>query len=466
MVCREKMTHRKYIFNARAYPGELLTLLNAICVAILTQNCIFIPSVAMKHLICLLLFLLTLSPALAQKADSTLLQDQNPNHKRSKDKYTKPLPIQPKEKPVGVLKDSLRLPATTTSTVPSSTTTAGTHDVYLKSLKKAEENFAAKGNYKDAYEISLLLKTANDSLASNEARRLRLQERLRYDSLRQAESVRAYENDLQQKQHAIESSKRVVYLVAAALVLVLLLALSFYRSYRNTKKNNRIIAEQKRETEEKNRIIAASLAEKETLLKEIHHRVKNNLQIVSSLLNLQAGRTSDENLKRIMNEAKNRIGSMALMHQKIYQSGNLSSVDFQAYLTQMAQSVDANFNNEKKHIVHHIETNGIVLDIDTSIPLGLIVNELLTNSYKYAFKGRNSGNIAITLKEKNAGELELHVADDGNGLPPGFDPSMLNSLGVKLIKGLAAQLKGTVHFENKGGTHCTIDFKNPATSSL
>jgi two-component sensor histidine kinase len=252
-----------------------------------------------------------------------------------------------------------------------------------------------------------------------------------------------------------------VYLVIAALALALLLALAFYRNYRNTKKANRIIAQQQQETEEKKRIIEISLTEKETLLKEIHHRVKNNLQIISSLLNLQANRTDDENLKRIMNEAKNRISSMALIHQKIYQSGNLSSVDFQAYIEQMAQSIDANFNNEKKNITQHINTHGISLDIDTSIPLGLIINELLTNSYKYAFAGRSSGTIRIILKEKNAGELELHVSDDGKGLPAGFDPATLNSLGVKLVKGLASQVKGTVRFESNQGTHCFIDFKKP-----
>lgn len=416
----------------------------------------------MKFLLHIVFFLcLANSVAIAQTRDSSeLLQDQNPNHRRSKDKYTKTTVTPVKDKPAAIPSDSLRtVPSTTTAVNTKSTTPV--QDAYLKNLKKAEENFVAKGNYKDAYEVSLLLKQANDSLAKNETRQRLLEARLSYDSLQQAEKNKTYQKDILQKQLEIDSSRKIVYLVIAALALALLLAFAFYRNYRHTQNTNRIIAQQQLETEEKKRMIEASLTEKETLLKEIHHRVKNNLQIISSLLNLQANRTDDEQLKRIMGEARNRISSMALIHQKIYQSGNLSSVDFQAYIEQMAQSIEANFNNEKKRITHHINTNGIVLDIDTSIPLGLIINELLTNSYKYAFANRDSGTITISLREKDTEDLELHVSDDGAGLPVGFDPSTLNSLGLKLVKGLASQLKGTIRFESNKGTHAFIQFKKP-----
>lgn len=419
----------------------------------------------MKFLLHIVFFLcLANSAAIAQTRDSSeLLQDQNPNHQRSKDKYTKTTVTPVKDKPAAIPSDSLRTaPSTTTAVNTKSTTPA--QESYLKNLKKAEENFVAKGNYKDAYEVSLLLKQANDSLAKNETRQRLLEARLSYDSLQQAERNKTYQKDILQKQSEIDSSRKIVYLVIAALALALLLAFAFYRNYRHTQKTNRIIAQQQLETEEKKRMIEASLTEKETLLKEIHHRVKNNLQIISSLLNLQANRTDDEQLKRIMGEARNRISSMALIHQKIYQSGNLSSVDFQAYIEQMAQSIEANFNNEKKRIMHHVNTNGIVLDIDTSIPLGLIINELLTNSYKYAFANRDSGTITISLREKDAEDLELHVSDDGAGLPVGFDPSTLNSLGLKLVKGLTSQLKGTIRFESNKGTHAFIQFKKPVVS--
>lgn len=393
--------------------------------------------------------------AVAQTHDSLgFLQDQNPNHQRSKDKYTKP-----------TLTVKATIPSDTIKSVITKTITSLTKpDVYIKNLKAAEQRFVDRGSYKDAYEISLLLKTVNDSLIKTENTQRLLQAKLNYDSLQQIEQNKTYQKSILQKQMEVNTSRKIIYLAITGLVLALLLSYAFYRNYKNTKKANNTIAQQQLETEEKKRIIENSLTEKETLLKEIHHRVKNNLQIISSLLNLQANRTNDEGLKKIMNEAKNRISSMALIHQKIYQSGNLSSVDFQAYVEQMVQFIDSNFNNEKKEIKHDIRTSNIALDIDTSIPLALIINELLTNCYKYAFTNSVSGNILIELKDKGADELELHIGDNGGGLPDNFDISALNSLGLKLVKGLSKQIKGTVRFENKNGTHCFIDFKKPITS--
>ncbi len=413
----------------------------------------------MKLIVFIMLWCFLIGALQAQMSDSALLKDQNPNHQKSKDKYTKQNADSLKNKVFLLAREPIKFPAF----VPS-VTILPNPDSHLKKLKKAEENFVAKGNYKDAYAISLQLKQATDSLAKKNIQQHVLRSRLSYDSLQQAESQKTYQKDLFQKQAEVDSSRKIIYLVIAGLALALLLALAFYRNYKNTQKATRIIEQQQLETEEKKRIIENSLLEKETLLKEIHHRVKNNLQIISSLLNLQANRTNDDGLKKIMNEARNRINSMALIHQKIYQSGNLSSVDFQAYVEQMVQSIDSNFNNEKKNITHIIRTNNIALDIDTSIPLGLIINELLTNSYKYAFINSDEGSIMIELKEKNADELELHVSDNGDGLPDNFDVSVLNSLGLKLVKGLAKQIKGTVRFENEKGTHCFIDFKKPLIS--
>jgi two-component system, sensor histidine kinase PdtaS len=316
--------------------------------------------------------------------------------------------------------------------------------------------YAAKGNYKNAYEISLLLKQVTDSLNKNEIKQKLLQTRLSYDSLQQIERTKTYQKEILQKQSEVEKSRKIVYLIIAAFVLALSLAISFYRSYKNTKKTNLTIKLQKKEAEEKNEVIEQSLKEKEILLKEIHHRVKNNLQIISSLLNLQSKRIKDEDTQKIMNEARARIASMALIHQKIYQSGNLGSVDLQTYIEQMVQSIEATFSNNKKNISYYINTHGIILDIDTSIPLGLIINELLTNIYKYAFINRDAGMIVINLEKKAGFEMELEVSDNGVGLPPDFDADKVNSLGLKLVKGLANQIKGTLRFESKNGTHCFI----------
>lgn len=415
----------------------------------------------MKRITIIILLCFTKLLILAQLPDSLLLNNQNPNYLKSKNKYTASGVDSIKNKKAPIINN-----LTTIITTSPTTTLAAVKNAepYITKLKKAEESYVSKGNFKDAYVISLQLKQLTDSLVKNEAQQKELRSQLSYDSLKQAENKKNYSKNLLQKQNELDSSRKILYLTIAGLALTLLAAFAFFRNYKASKKANRIIEKQKQETEEKKRIIENSLIEKETLLKEIHHRVKNNLQIVSSLLNLQANRTTDDNLKKIMTEAKSRINSMALIHQKIYQSGNLSSINFQTYIEQMTQSMEVNFNLDHKKITYNINTNGVVLDIDTSIPLGLIINELLTNIYKYAFINRDAGIVTINLQQKNDQELELHIADNGVGLPQNFDIHTLNSLGVKLIKGLSNQLKGTIRFENNNGTHCFINFKKPGVN--
>ena len=327
--------------------------------------------------------------------------------------------------------------------------------------------YASKGNYKNAFEMQLLFKQITDSLYKKETENAFIKSEFAkqqvIDSIKQDENKKTYLKGILGKQLEVDSSRKISYLISIGLLLALILAFMFFRSYRLTKKSNQIIAIQKQEAEEKKIIIEKSLGEKEILLKEIHHRVKNNLQIISSLLSLQANRTEDEGLKKTMTEAKNRIASMALIHQKIYQSDNLSSIDFQSYVEQMAASIDSTFNTEKKNITYSINTNGLVLDIDTAIPLGLIINELLTNCYKYAFKGKTSGKITISLRSVINEQIELHISDDGVGIPKELQLNSLKSLGLKLVKGLADQIKGTFKFENNNGAHFFINFKKSTT---
>lgn len=329
------------------------------------------------------------------------------------------------------------------------------------------ELYASKGNYKNAFEMQVLFKQITDSLYKKETENAFIKSEFAkqqvIDSIEQNESRKTYLKDISGKELELSSSRKISYLILIGLILSVILAGMFYRSYQLTKKSNKMIALQKLDAEEKKVIIEKSLEEKEILLKEIHHRVKNNLQIISSLLSLQANRTEDEGLKRTMTEAKNRIASMALIHQKIYQSDNLSSIDFQSYVEQMANSIDSTFNTEKKKITYTINTNGIVLDIDTAIPLGLIINELLTNCYKYAFLNRLEGKVDISLREVNPNEIEFHISDDGLGIPANLNVSSLKSLGLKLVKGLADQIKGTFKFENNNGAHFFITFKKTNT---
>lgn len=173
-------------------------------------------------------------------------------------------------------------------------------------------------------------------------------------------------------------------------------------------------------------MIQTSLEEKETLLREIHHRVKNNLQIISSLLNIQSDNIEDPTLLSNIREGQNRVQAMSLIHQNLYQSEHLSNVDIENYLKELVVYLSEMFEKDGKKINVEIEANHIEFDIDTAIPLGLIVNELVSNAYKYAFENQANGKIKIDIKALNEVEYELNVNDDGKGLPSDFDPTKAN----------------------------------------
>ena len=217
------------------------------------------------------------------------------------------------------------------------------------------------------------------------------------------------------------------------------------------KKTNRTLATQ-------NATIAAQNAEKETLLKEIHHRVKNNLGVVSSLLDLQAGNVEDEAAVVALEDGQSRVRSMALIHQYLYQHDNIGRIAFADYMQGLTQQVATLFDNAGKVKVELQETN-IQLDIDTAVPMGLILNELLTNAYKYAFADREDGTLTISATEPEPGNFRLVVTDNGPGLPEDFDLAKTRSLGLRLVRRLSRQLYGTAEYTYADGAQFTVTFK-------
>ncbi len=209
--------------------------------------------------------------------------------------------------------------------------------------------------------------------------------------------------------------------------------------------------------------IMESLREKEILLKEIHHRVKNNMQVISSLLNIQSGKLKGKPEAEVFNECRNRITAMALVHEKLYRTASLGNIDFNDYITSLANSLFAFYGKSTRNISVKVHANGVFLGIDTAIPCGLIINELLSNSLKYAFPDDRRGTIAISLKDTSAGNqwgYELLVSDDGIGLPEGMDIRKTNSLGLQLVTNLTEhQLQGTVELLKNGSTEYRINFK-------
>lgn len=197
--------------------------------------------------------------------------------------------------------------------------------------------------------------------------------------------------------------------------------------------------------------IKTSLEEKEVLLREIHHRVKNNLQIISSLMSLQSEYTQEPETLKMFQESKNRIRSMALIHEKLYQSKDMAHIDFGEYLKSLTEMLSS-FHREKKDDVNVcLNCEDVFLEIDTAISLGLIVNELVSNCFKHAFPGSRKGNIEINLLMVG-GECKLEVVDDGVGLSGDFDLNHTNSLGLQIVQTLTMQLKGNLEIDKENKT--------------
>ncbi len=201
-----------------------------------------------------------------------------------------------------------------------------------------------------------------------------------------------------------------------------------------------------------------SLKEKEILLKEVHHRVKNNLQVISSILNLQSSYIEDSKILSILKESQNRIKSMSIIHESLYQTNDFSKINFSEYLVSLSKNLVHSYGQLDKLIDVQYNIDDVSLSLDTSIPCGLIVNELISNALKYAFKDRKKGKIKIDLLSED-GNFVLTIADDGIGFPKEINFRDTNSLGLQLVNTLIEQIDGTIEMENKKGTKYTIIFK-------
>lgn len=203
----------------------------------------------------------------------------------------------------------------------------------------------------------------------------------------------------------------------------------------------------------------ANLKEKETLLMEIHHRVKNNLSVVSSLLGLHGASVGDPNIKQVLQESRDRIYAMSAVHEALYESDSLSRIDLREYLSRIAKSIVSNYAGHDGKIKLDIKSDDISLDIRKASPLGLILNEIVTNSMKYGFVEKSTGKVYIRLKKTDS-SVEVTVGDDGVGLPAGLDLNATTTLGLKLVRILAEdQLDGSIDLDNTNGARFTIRFE-------
>lgn len=202
--------------------------------------------------------------------------------------------------------------------------------------------------------------------------------------------------------------------------------------------------------------------EKELLLRESHHRIKNNLATISSLLNLQSGYIEDKKIKEAFKESRKRIQSIALIHEKLYGSMDLSRIEFSQYTRDLAEALVRSYSSPTLRVDLKVDTDDLYFDVDTSVPVGLILTELVTNSLKYGYHEGGLLNLTITLKKIDEQDnVYLEVKDEGPGLPDQLDWKNTNTLGLQLVTMLAEQLEGKVELKNNGGTTFRIEFKSP-----
>jgi len=227
----------------------------------------------------------------------------------------------------------------------------------------------------------------------------------------------------------------------------------------NENKNLLIIAEKEIESRKNaENKIKLSLEEKNILLQEIHHRVKNNMQIISSLLNLQTRYVDDEEAVNVLKESQNRVRSMAMIHEKLYQSNDLSHINFVDYIQSLVSNLFYSYNIKNLQIKSILEIDDIRLNMETAVPCGLIISEIVSNSLKYAFPNEMHGEILVSLKSVEDG-YELIISDNGVGLPEELDFDNNKSLGLILVKSLTEQIDGEITIHRNHGTEFKIRFK-------
>ncbi len=298
-----------------------------------------------------------------------------------------------------------------------------------------------KGNLRTALAMHEIYTEAADSLKSDENKNavIRQEFQYRYDQQIFQDSIQ-HTQELAILESANKRQKTIIIIVLLGLLLFGILCYFIYNLYQRTKSQNALIQK--------------TLGEKEILLKEIHHRVKNNLQLISSLLTLQSRDITDESVIAAINAGKSRVRSMALIHQDLYAKDNLTGISVQNYLNNLCKELFTTYNISEDDLQLELDIQDMYLDVDTIIPLGLILNELITNSLKYAFTPGQQGTLSIKLKEEED-TLLLSVVDDGVGLQEN-QSSESTSFGSKLIRTLTEQLDGELRVDGEAGMSVTI----------
>jgi len=328
------------------------------------------------------------------------------------------------------------------------------HDASILDAAEHYSEYAyANGNIQEAYSKRILADSLRKQIYSKEIS-TKLDDLERQLLLQKSQNeIALLDQQNKSKEESLLREKNLRWILVALLVAALLSAGLFMGLLRQRSKHNAILTE-------KNDIITNSLEQKDTLINEVHHRVKNNLQIVSSLLNLQIDYIEDENALEAINNSKQRVETMALVHRFLYRKENIRTVYTQEYFEKLSSILlDAN-HISSKDISIHTDIADIQLGVDTVIPLGLIVHELLVNSIKYAFKHKDTGQIKFVLKQLENNNLNLSISDNGSGIQTDLDEALSSSFGWELINSLSNQLRGELSVSNTNGLLVSLTVPN------
>ncbi len=327
-------------------------------------------------------------------------------------------------------------------------------DEYLLYLKLKSDLLSRQGNYIEANKSYREYIELEDSIRFSNNKIMQLNQQISFETNMLQQKIFEQEKELATRHEQVLRQKFQHNLLLSILILLTIIILLAAYFIVRIKRREIELSEKNNEISAKSIALENTLKEKEVLFKEVHHRVKNNMQIIMSLLKLQSGKINNKALEEYFEEARNRIQSMALVHEFLYKKERIDLLRIDKYIIQLSEEILKSYNYNYYKIELKTDCHEILLDMDTAVPLGLIVNELVTNSVKHAFE-KHEGQISISLKE-NADSILLSVCDNGMGLPEDFDTRKENSLGMELIQLLSEQINAKVEISSGNGLMVNI----------
>jgi two-component sensor histidine kinase len=328
----------------------------------------------------------------------------------------------------------------------------------LSSYKELENIYRQQNNFEKAYAYADSLRDITEKIHTQNIERTVSELETKFKLEEKNQQLVAKQQEILLDEQKLNAETTAIMLLVCCLVLLTGFFILVFYAWKKNKNKNESLNRQNAEITKSKEKINKALSEKETLIKEIHHRVKNNLQVISSLLNLQVSSNSNEEVVKELNVAKDRIHAISLVHQKLYSGNNFEKINVADYINDIV--IQQKIALEKNvRIETSIEADSIRFNLNTSIPIGIILNELITNCFKYAFKGRTEGHIHIAIHRQEELTYTLLVKDDGLGFPADFNLQQLSSLGMEIILSLAGQIDGSVRCYNDNGACVEVRFK-------